>query len=136
MQLDEKIFTEPLAKFQGWRLIDNQRVLEITTAYFGFSIYLEMVDPCTLFGTLGVTVVVFELDPENLRFFCKRHIIQVKRVFLLIQRGTVISIDVNALHVLKQPQLHLELNVVNNLDRFFTVKFHVALLLGKRVRHG
>ena len=75
MQLYEKVFTEPLAKSQGWGLIDDQRVVEITAAYLGFSIYLEMINPCTLFGTLLVAVVVIEFDPEKLRFFGERDII-------------------------------------------------------------
>ena len=75
MQLYEKVFTEPLAKGQGWGLIDDQRVVEVTAAYLGLSIYLEMINPCTLFGTLFVTVVVIEFDPEKLRFFGERDII-------------------------------------------------------------
>ena len=75
MQLYEKVFTEPLAKSQGWGLIDDQRVVEITAAYLGLSIYLEMINPSTLFGTLLVAVVVIEFDPEKLRFFGERDII-------------------------------------------------------------
>ena len=71
----EKVFTEPLAKSQGWGLVDDQRVVEITAAYLGLSIYLEMINPRTLFGTLLVAVVVIEFDPEKLRFFGERDII-------------------------------------------------------------
>ena len=136
MQLYEKVFTEPLTKGQGWGLIDDQRVVEVTAAYLGLCIHLKVVNPSTLFGTLLVSVVVIEFDPEKLRFFGERDIIQVKRVFLLIQGGTVISIDVDTLNILKEPELHLELNVVNDFDRFLAVKLHVSLLLGKRMRHG
>ena len=75
MQLYEKVFTEPLTKGQGWGLIDDQRVVEITAAYLGLCIHLKVVNPRTLFGTLLVTVVVIEFDPEKLRFFGERDII-------------------------------------------------------------